>query len=424
MQQQQQIKENNSTVTMINGLKESIKVSLDTLSMQDYNTNSKVMTHIAASMNTLNSIVNPGTSTPKLELSMMNSKKTNSEVFGLFPIPKDDEADWGFYCRQEVQMWTAKELKYSVDQAEYPTLSKRHQELYKDLLGFFAVGDGLISTSLLRLLAETERYSSQIYLIFQMAVEAVHSESYNLSITSIIPDEAERSQIFKQVDDLPCVKNKAKYIKSLIDSDAPYEERMIACACTEGIFFVGLFAIIFYLRSLGKMKTFSHLNKLVMIDETLHRDRFTTSCRATMDKGGKMTQKKALQIVEEAVNLEIDHLTYILREPIESKKQDEIGGVSIENISLYIKSLADQILVMSGFSSHYNVGQIDLPWMSDISAVMRANFYETEVVGYKRLNADVAADWKTMVGKGKDGKEFVKQQSTSEISADPDLIEF
>lgn len=421
--QQKQQKKQDQQSLLVNSLRDSIKVSLDSLT-EDSTTNAKVMSNIATAMNTLNQIVNPGSDLFKFKMSMMDGEQSDSKTFSLFPISPEEQSDWEFYCRQEVQMWTAKELDLAIDRAEYPTLSKRHQELYKDLLGFFAAGDGLISASLLRLLAEAKTYASQIYLIFQMAVEAVHSESYNMSITSIIPNEAEKGEVFKQVDELPCVQNKANYIKALIDSDAPYVERMLASACTEGIFFVGLFAIIFYLRSLGKMKTFSYLNKLVMIDETLHRDRFTTCCKDELHKGNSISQNRAVEIVDSAVKLEIAHLTYILREPIESKTQDEIGGVSVENISLYIKSLADQILVMSGFSSHYKVGQVDLPWMSDISTVVRANFYESQVTGYKKMNADVASDWKTMVGQGKDGKVFVEEQSTSQISADPDSIDF
>lgn len=355
-------------------------------------------------------------------VGMTKSDEKDSVTFGLFPIPKEDEEDWEFFCAQEVQFWTAKELDYARDRREFPTLKPRYQELYMDLLGFFAPGDGLISASVIRFINETKRFSSQAFLIIQLAIELVHAEGYGLSITSIIPDEKEQEKVLKQVDTLPCVQAKANYIKELVESDRPLAEREMAAACTEGVFFVGLFNIIFYMKSRGVMKTFAFLNKQVSQDETLHRDRFMAACK----RHGSVEQSRALEIVTRAVDIEIDHMKYILRKPIDSKEEDEMMGLTVENMSNYIKSLADQVLVGCGCATHYNVGQIDMPWMNDLATVKRTNFYEVQTNGYKRMNKAKAVDWRTRVGLVDETatEPVVQPKSTSAAVANPDEVDF
>lgn len=319
--------------------------------------------------------------------------EADSKVYSMFPIPDEDIDDWNAYCAQEAQFWSAKELKMADDHAEYPTLPKRLQQLYKDCLGFFAPGDGLISKSALRFLNEAKRYSQQTFLIIQLAIEAVHSEAYGLAISSIIDDENERKEVFNMVDQLDCVKAKAQFIKDLVDSNAPANERLLAAACCEGIFFVTLFAIIYYLKNKNVMNTFIFLNKQVSADEQLHRDYYANAVR----KMGCPERSKMISIISKAVDIEIGHMRYILREPVDSREQDDLMMLTIDNISNYAKGLGDQILVLCGESPYYNV-TFDLPWMTDMSVSKKSNFYERSVQGYKRIAKLDAQDWELRAG--------------------------
>jgi ribonucleotide reductase beta subunit family protein with ferritin-like domain len=316
----------------------------------------------------------------------------DAEAYSMFPIQNRDATNWYYYCAQETQFWTAKELDFTKDRQEYATLKPRHKELYKDLLGFFQPADALVTQSSLRFIMEAERYIEQVFLIFQLAIEAVHAESYGLGVAAIIPEAKEQSSVYQMINTLDCVKAKAQFIKNLIDSDAPKNERLFAAAHAEGVFFVTLFSIIFYLRSKGKMKTFIFMNKQIAADETLHRDFFIEKVREV----GLPTRERMVAIAEEAVKIEIEHLKYILREPIDSVEEDQLLGMTVENLSNYARSLSDQILVGVGSSPHFEV-TADLPWMADLPTVKRPNFYEVQVNGYKRKALDDAMNWQSRI---------------------------
>jgi ribonucleoside-diphosphate reductase subunit M2 len=349
----------------------------------------------------------------------MGTDDIDSTAYSLFPVPEEDQDDFDFYSSQETQDWSAKELDFAADKRNYPTLSPRYQELYKDLLGFFIPGDGLVSKSILRLLFETKRYSASAFLVMQLKIEMTHAEGYGQAVAAIIPDLKEQARVYKMIDDLPCVKAKGQFIKDLVDSNASAAERMLAAACSEGIFFVTLFAIIFYLRSKNVMETFIFLNQQVSADETLHRDYYCMKVR----KLGTLTRDRALNIVKEAVDIEIEHMKYILRQPVDSEEQDGVLGLTVENLSNYARGLGDQVLVGAGEAPYYNV-QIDLPWMTDMATVKRANFYERKVTGYRRMAKSDAVDWKTRIGGNLDDSTAIPQDADTLIVADPNSVDF
>ena len=311
-----------------------------------------------------------------------------AKTYSLFPIPPEDQVDWEYFQAQQVQNWLGSELDMSKDKKEYAILDRRTQMLYKDLLGFFLPGDGIISQSCIRFLLDAKTFCSQAFLIAQLHIEVVHAESYGLAVTAIIPDQKEQKEVMDMVDNLECVKAKARFIKELVDSDAPLNERLLTSACCEGIFFVTLFAIIFYMRTKGVMKTFIFLNKQVAADETLHRDYFMAKCKSV----GAPSRERCLDIITRAVDIEIEHLKYILREPVDSIERDSIAGLTIENLSNYARGLADQILLGTGHSPHYNV-KVELPWMAEQMCSKRANFYEVQAGNYKKISKDEAINY-------------------------------
>lgn len=331
------------------------------------------------------------------KMAISSSTAPDSQTYSMFPIT--DRVAWHYYCVQEAQMWSAKEIKYPLDKKQFPTLPKRYQEMYYDLLGFFMPGDGLVSTNVLRFITECTTYAQMMFLIAQLFIEAVHGEGYGMSATGIIPDKKEQERVFKMVDNLPCVKAKANFIKKYINSAKSRAHRYIAQACSEGIFFVTLFAIIFYMRGKGILQAFCFLNEQVAKDESLHRDYYCDQARRDVE--GKTpdapTYEEILEIVHEAVKIEIEHMKYILRKPIDSVEIDTAAGMTVDNLANYAKLLGDQILVFLGVPTHYKV-DVKLPWMTDISLRKKTNFYEGTVGSYKKMSVEEAEDWERLCG--------------------------
>ncbi len=70
---------------------------------------------------------------------------------------------------------------------------------------------------------------------------------------------------------VPCVQRKAQWVLRWCDSTtASFAERMIAFAAVEGIFFLGSFCAIFWLKKRGLMPVLCFSNELISRDEGLH----------------------------------------------------------------------------------------------------------------------------------------------------------
>lgn len=291
------------------------------------------------------------------------------------------------YLKQQSQLWPAHEINLSSDRTQFPNLSPRLQQLYMDLLAFFAPGDGLVCRNVLRFMSECNSFAESAFFSAQIYIEVVHAEAYGLAITSVLKDKEREQKVFEAVEKCPAVKNKADYLLKYIESDLPKGERFLAAACSEGIFFVTLFAIIFYFRSKNKMNGFVLLNEQVAKDETLHRDFYCQAIKAVLRSS--ISDQKALEIVREAVEVEIKHIEYILREPIEGEVEDELLKLTVENLSNYARSLGNEILRLSGFDLvAYSKVDYSLPWMRDIGMSRKTNFYEDKVVSYRNTVRD------------------------------------
>lgn len=305
----------------------------------------------------------------------------------MFPIttPKQEQI-YKFYEIQQKQLWLAKEIHFKDDREKFDSLLPRYKQLYCDLLAFFSPGDGLVNANVRRFAEEADDFTSSSFYDVQMYIERVHSEAYGLAIVGVIKDEKLRNEVYNAVDVIESVNSKALYIKRYIeDKNCTLSERYIASACTEGIFFVTLFSIIFYMRSKNIMNGFIFLNEQVAKDETLHRDFY---CYMASQCGeDKISTAKAHQIIDDAVEIEMEHLRHILRDPIDSEDMDRISGLTIKNLELYAKGLGNDILMMSGYDPLYDVNDVTLPWMNDMAIGRKTNFYEGEVGNYRKTEA-------------------------------------
>jgi len=343
------------------------------------------------------------------EMMVTSTEQSLSKAYTMFPIT--DPLAWKFYCQQVAQMWNANEVKFADDRRQFASLSPRYRELVGDLLGFFAPGDGLVSMQVLRYIKECTTYAQMMFLIAQLFIEAVHSEGYGMAIVSLFEDPVEQKAIFDSVDELPCVKAKAAFILKYNNSDLSAGLRYIAGAASEGVFFVGLFAIIFALRTKGIMKAFVFLNEQVSKDETLHRDFNAAQARVL----GGFTYEEAVAVLTEAVDIEVAHLSYILRHPLDTAEADAAMGLTIDNLTLFVKGLADQILVLAGLPTHFKVS-MELPWMRDLALGKKTNFYEGTVADYKHHSVGTSIDWRTRAG--------LDDAAPVNAVANPDDVEF
>ena len=302
-----------------------------------------------------------------------------------------DPQSWSFYKRQESSDWTAEEFTFVKDRDDYQSSNSRIRGLLKGIFGFFLIGDGIISEDLLPMIQEAiqeANWPKVYYLCMQLKIENTHAETYSKAALTIIPEE-EHQEMLDMCKNLDCVIKKGEWIANNVDSQPSRGLRNVACACGEGIGFVSLFAIIFYLRKLNKFDDFIESNEQISKDESIHRDEKAAEAKRSLSP---FEHQQAYSIITEFVEIEKLHANYLLREPIISEQADRDTGLTVENLHLYIEMLADQVAVLCGLQKIYN-SVVNLRWMEDINLSQKTNFYERNVVGsYRKFNKDVSND--------------------------------
>lgn len=58
---------------------------------------------------------------------------------------------------------------------------------------------------------EVQVSEARAFYGFQIAIENIHSEMYSLLLESYIKDSDEKNRLFRAIETLPCVENKANW---------------------------------------------------------------------------------------------------------------------------------------------------------------------------------------------------------------------
>jgi len=347
-------------------------------------------------------------------LSALKDQQKEEKTFDLkdyILFTERDGQSWSYYKRQEASDWSAEEFEFVKEAQEYKDAPPNIQRLMDGIIAFFLIGDGLIAEeigTLLKRAIEKKNWPKFFYLSMKLKIENTHAETYSKAALTIIPQE-KHLKLFSMCKDLKCIREKGNWIRKHIDYNGSEALENVGCAASEGIFFVSLFAIIFYMRKLGLFDNFIESNEQISKDETTHRDEAADEAKRlliredTVDKipwyitqgmakslgyrNIKSEIPQATQIIKEAVEIEKTHAEYLLQEPILGKQADEDSGLTLENLHLYIEKLADEICMLVDIPTIYNNKDIRLPWMEDINMSQKSNFYERDVIGnYRRFD--------------------------------------
>ena len=295
----------------------------------------------------------------------------NDERFCMFPIKYPEI--WEMYKKAEASFWTAEEVDLSSDIKHWEGLNDDEKHFVSHVLAFFASSDGIVLENLAtRFLGDIQVPEARAFYGFQIAIENIHSEMYSLLLDAYIKDNAVKSNLFKAIETVPCVKRKADWAIKWIGSESSFAERLVAFACVEGIFFSGSFCAIFWLKKRGLMPGLTFSNELISRDEGLHCD-FACLLYSLMNK--KLDKSVVLQIVKEAVEIEKEFVCDSL--PV------GLIGMNADMMKDYIDFVADRLLVELGLEKIYNT-QNPFEFMELISLQGKTNFFEKRVGEYQK----------------------------------------
>ncbi len=295
----------------------------------------------------------------------------NKDRFVLFPIKHHDM--WQMYKKAEASFWTAEEIDLSQDLTDWNTkLTDDERYFIKHVLAFFAASDGIVNENLaVNFMQEVQYPEARCFYGYQIMIENIHSETYSLLIDTYIKDPAEKNKLFHAIETVPCVTQKAEWALRWI-SNGNFNERLVAFAAVEGIFFSGSFCSIFWLKKRGLMPGLSFSNELISRDEGLHCD---FACLIYTQLVNQLGSQKVTQIITDAVEIEKQFVTDAL--PV------KLIGMNADLMCQYIEFVADRLLVSLGCSKHYNTSN-PFDFMELISLQNKTNFFEKRVAEYQK----------------------------------------
>jgi ribonucleoside-diphosphate reductase beta chain len=307
----------------------------------------------------------------------------NKDRFVMFPLKYHDI--WGLYKQAQMSNWTAEEIDLAQDLTDWnEKLNDNEKHFIKMVLAFFAASDGIVNENLAEnFLKEVQYPEAKSFYGFQIAMENVHSETYSLLIDTYIKDSVEKDRLFHAIDNFPSIKEKADWALKWIASDS-FDERLIAFAAVEGIFFSGSFCSIFWLKKRGLMPGLSFSNELISRDEGLHCQ-FACLLHNRYIKN-KVSEERIKEIICSAVDIEKKFITESL--PV------SLIGMNSKLMEQYIQFTADFWLQALGCQKVYNV-ENPFDFMDMISLQGKTNFFEKRVAEYQKVS-DKAIDFNNL----------------------------
>jgi ribonucleoside-diphosphate reductase beta chain len=295
----------------------------------------------------------------------------NPNRFVIFPIQYDDI--WEYYKTHQAAFWTAEEVDLSNDIRDWDNLSDNEKYFIKNILSFFASSDGIVNENLAENFYREVQYpEAKFFYGFQLMAENIHSLMYSLLIDTYITNTDEKNDCFNAIEKLPAVQKKAKWALDWIDKSS-FQERLVAFAAVEGIFFSGSFCSIFWLKSRGIMQGLSLANALIFKDENLHCDFAIHLLNNHVEN--KPSESRIKEILLSALEIEKEFITESL--PV------SLIGMNQNLMKQYLEFVVDGLLVKMGCTKHFNVEQ-PFKFMEQIAVETKGNFFESRTVEYQK----------------------------------------
>lgn len=298
--------------------------------------------------------------------------KNDENRLALFPIVYEDI--WKMYKDSEAAFWTLEEVDFDGDRKDFESLTNGEKHFISHILAFFANADALVFDNIDSNFGEEIKIrEAKCFYSFQRTMEGIHNEVYSAMIENLISDTKTKEGIIHAVEKYPGIKKKADWALEYMDSKKPFSSRLLAFVIMEYLFFSGSFAAIFYFKKRGKMNGLCFSNELISRDEGLHAK---FGCLLfTKYLSEKPDEEFVHDMINKAVTIELEFVNESL--PV------SLLGMNCQEMSLYIKYIADHMSVALGYSKLYDV-QNPFGWMETISLQGKTNFFEKRVGEYSK----------------------------------------
>ena len=301
---------------------------------------------------------------------------------------------WAYriYLQQQAQYWLPTEVPMGEDVAHFQKLNEKDKEAIKRCLALFstfefAVADN-IAVNLYRLLTSPE---VRMALLAQGNMEAVHQQAYSFQIETLGVDKDFSYNAHK---DIAVIASKIQWCEAqtreLSDPDFKPDSKenkrklllnILAFLLTEGVSFMGGFAILLSFSLRGIMPGIVQQISYIARDEGLHCAFATKLAVELINEepsiwNGEVAEKM-IEMANDVLEAEYAFCRFCIGEGI--------PNLSMGRLKQHLMYLANRRLDPFGLSLKGATGYSPLKWLSEVLELPREkNFFETRVMDYTK----------------------------------------
>lgn len=301
--------------------------------------------------------------------------------------------DWAIslYRKSLQQFWIPEKVSLANDINDYNNLTNYEKRAYKGTLSFLIFLDSIQTINVPRIADYITAPEVSLALASHQFFEALHSQSYQYIIETIIPYN-DRNNIYEYWREDIGLLNRNKYIANIYqefsndNSINNFKKVLVANYILESIYFYNGFNFFYTLASRQLMQGTSDIIKLINKDELLHIVLFQRIIQEI-----NIDTNLIYELMDIAVNNEITWTNHLIG--------NNILGINEKSTEDYTKNLANRRLVSLGLKPLYPEFTTNpykhLERMADTEdkANVKGNFFESTVTSYQMSTSIPDGDW-------------------------------
>lgn len=293
------------------------------------------------------------------------------------------------YRNMMANFWIPEKTDLSSDLEPYKHLTVEERQAYDGILSFLIFLDSIQTNNLSNINDFITAPEVNLLLAIQQYQEAIHSQSYQYTVESIIPADR-RNSIYDKWRSDKVLFERNKYIAQIYQDfiDDPSQEHfyraIIANYLLEGLYFYNGFNFFYNLASRHLMLGTSEIIRYINRDELTHCVLFELIVREIRELEPEFFPAAEVETMfRTAVEQEISWTSHIIG--------DGILGISEETTELYTKWLANERWLKLGFSGKLYEGYDKNPYLhlekladTEGEGSVKSNFFESTVSAYNQ----------------------------------------
>lgn len=286
--------------------------------------------------------------------------------------------------------WIAEKIDLTRDVTDYKNLTEEERRGFDGILAYLIFLDSLQVQNIPHIVRACSSPELSLCFSEQNSQEALHGQSYQYMIESIIPKE-KRDTLYTYWKDDKILFNRCKLIGTYFQNyiDKPTQKNhliaLIADYILEGVYFYTGFCFFYNLASRALMTGSANVFQMINRDELSHVRFYQKLIQLLITEENKVEiELITKEMMSQAVEQEITWSHHIIG--------DKILGMPPQGITSYIKYLANIRMKALGFDTMYENVKNPFKHLEKIAdtkgeAETKPNFFEVTVTSYQMASA-------------------------------------